>query len=425
MKNKSGLLLWLLAICFLASCESGPKETKAKDAKQEETHHEEDENQVSLTGDQIKAIGIQLGTIEHKQLTASVKANGFLKVPNNNKANATSLFGGVVKSLLIKEGDYVRQGQTIAVIANSQFIQMQEEYLTTTAKIVLAEQEYERQRELTGGNAGAMKNLQGADATLKALRTRKAALYQQIRLMGINPDRISNSSLSSSLAVTAPISGTVSGIMVNIGSYVDVSAPVAEIVDNSQLHLDLQIYEKDLPKVKTGQTIHFTLTNNAGTEYDAEIFSIGTAFEKESKTIPVHAKVKGAKPGLIDGMNITANISLGLATLPAVPVDAIVSYQGKDYIYVVAGEEHNHEKEGEQEKDSLQATHKAHTPDVTQPAEEEKGVTFIRIPVAKGTTDIGYSEITLLADVPEGAKIVVKGAFFILAKQTNSGEHEH
>ncbi len=345
MNHKSGIIIAILAACLLAACGPGDKKTATEQASKEEAHSEENENQVSLTGDQIKAIGIQLGTIEHKQLTASVKANGFLKVPNNNKANATSLFGGVVKSLLIKEGDYVRQGQTIAVIANPQFIQMQEEYLTTVSKILLAEQEYERQKELTGGNAGAVKNLQGADASLKALRTRKASLYQQIRLMGINPDRISNSGLSASLAVTAPISGTISGILVNIGSYVDVSAPVAEIVDNSQLHLDLQIYEQDLPKVKTGQVIHFTLTNNAGTEYDAEIFSIGTAFENNSKTIPVHARVKGAKPGLIEGMNITANISLGLATLPAVPAEAIVSYQGKDYIYVVAGaaDKHRHE----------------------------------------------------------------------------------
>ncbi len=417
MKHKTGIVFLLAVTVALAGCGSNKKEPEQQAAAPNEAaHSEEEENSVRLTGDQLKAIGIQLGTIEHKQLTASVKANGLLKVPNNNKANATSLFGGVVKTLLIKEGDYVRQGQTIAQIANPQFIQMQEEYLTTISKIVLAEQEYDRQKELTGGNAGAVKNLQGAEAGLKALRTRKAALYQQIRLMGINPDKVSNSGLSSVLAVTAPISGTISGIMVNIGSYVDVSAPVAEIVDNSQLHLDLQIYEKDLPKVRTGQTIHFTLTNNAGTEYDAEIFSIGTAFENNSKTIPVHAKVKGAKPGLIEGMNITANISLGLATLPAVPSEAIVSYQGKDYIYIVteAAAGHKHE-EGEAHDHEKEAAH----PD------EENGVTFLRVPVAKGTTDVGYSEITPLADIPAGAKIVVKGAFFLLAKQTNSGEHEH
>lgn len=423
MNNRSGILSGILALCLLASCGQGKKNTAAKEVP-EAAHHEAEENKVSLSGEQIKAIGIQFGTIEHKQLTASVKANGFLKVPNNNKANATTLFGGVVKSLLIKEGDYVRQGQTIAIIANPQFIQMQEEYLTTTTKILLAEQEYSRQQELTSGNAGAMKNLQGADATLKALRTRKASLYQQIKLMGINPDRISNNGLSSSLAVTAPISGTISGIPVNIGSYVDVSAPVAEIVDNSQLHLDLQIYEQDLPKVKTGQVIHFTLTNNAGTEYDAEIFSIGTAFENNSKTIPVHARVKGAKPGLIEGMNITANISLGLATLPAVPADAIVSYQGKDYIYVVA-EQAGHEHEKTTREAHTHGEGEAHDHEAEPEVATEKGVTFLRIPVAKGTTDVGYSEITLLADVPDDAKIVVKGAFFILAKQTNSGEHEH
>jgi multidrug efflux pump subunit AcrA (membrane-fusion protein) len=114
-----------------------------------------------------------------------------------------------------------------------------------------------------------------------------------------------------------------------LGSPVDVSTPIAEIVNNSQLHLDLFIYEKDLPALKAAQTIHFTLTNNPGVEYDAKIYSIGTAFAAESKTIPVHAVVKGDKTGLIEGMNITALISIGDAVLPAVPSDAIVNSRGR------------------------------------------------------------------------------------------------
>jgi cobalt-zinc-cadmium efflux system membrane fusion protein len=82
------------------------------------------------------------------------------------------------------------------------------------------------------------------------------------------------------------LSGTVSNVFAKIGSYVDVSSPVAEIVDNSSLHLDLNVFEKDLPYLKVGQTIHFTLTNNPANEYDAQVYSIGTAFENESKTIP-------------------------------------------------------------------------------------------------------------------------------------------
>ena len=189
--------------------------------------------------------------------------------------------------------------------------------------------------------------------------------------------------------------------MAQLGSNVDVSAPIAEIVNNTLLHLDLYVYEKDLAKVKPNQTIHFTVTNNAGKEYDAEIFSIGTAFESNTKTIPVHAKVMGDKTGLIDGMNVTANISLNKATVSAVPTEAIVSYQGQDFIFIVV--DSSSSNKGMQK-------------------ENQKTMAFEKIPVAKGTTDVGYSEITLLKEIPANAKIVVKGAFFILAKMTNKGE---
>jgi multidrug resistance efflux pump len=91
--------------------------------------------------------------------------------------------------------------------------------------------------------------------------------------MGINPAKLSNGKLISVLAVSSPINGVVSNVNVKMGSYVDVTTVVAEIVDNSQLHLDLFVYEKDLPKLQNNQIIHFNITNNPGKEYDAQIFS--------------------------------------------------------------------------------------------------------------------------------------------------------
>ena len=356
-----------------------------------------------------------MGSIEEKQLTASLKTNGVLKVPNQNKASVNSIYSGVIKTLLIQPGNTVSRGQVIATIANPEFIQAQSEYLNVTAKIGLAELEVKRQKELNAGNAGALKNLQSAETELKTLRNVKATLQQQLQLMGINAASLQNGKLASVLSVRSPIAGIVSNVMVKIGSYTDVSTAVAEIVDNSQLHLDLFVYEKDLPKLKNNQLIHFTLTNNPGKEYDAQIFSLGSSFEGESKAVSVHAVVKGDKSGLIDGMNITAVISLEKATVPAVPTEAIVTMAGQDYIFIVT-EEHD-EAEHAQGKDSIR--HDDHK----QPG--EKGLTFEKIPVAKGTTDIGYTEITLLKDIPKDAKIVMKGAFFVLAKMTNAGEGEH
>lgn len=52
-------------------------------------------------------------------------------------------------------------------------------------------------------------------------------------------------------------------------------------------------------------------------------------------------------------------------------------------------------------------------------------INFERVPVVKGTTDVGFTEIKPLRDLPPNTRIIAKGAFFALAKMTNVGEHEH
>ncbi|TAL40876.1 MAG: efflux RND transporter periplasmic adaptor subunit [Chitinophagaceae bacterium] len=408
---KKFLIIAIIFTCMAAVLSCGNKDNTETAAVAEEEHENENPDIATLTEEQIKSIGIGLGIIEQKQLTASLKTNGVLKVPNQNRASVNSVYSGVIKSLLVQPGNTVSKGQTIATIANPEFIRVQDEYLGINSKIVLAEQEYNRQKELNAGNAGALKNLQAAETELRTLGSRKSSLEQQIQLMGINPASLSNGKLVSVLLIRSPISGVVSNVKVEIGSYVDVTTAVAEIVDNSQLHLDLFVYEKDLPKLKNNQLIHFTLTNNPGKEYDAQIYSLGSSFEGESKAVTVHANVQGNKTGLIDGMNVTAIISLEKATVPAVPSDAIVNFQGQDYIFIAVDKP-------QKKENSVKVNTKE-----TDTHEEKSEIVFERIPVVKGNSDVGYTEITLLKEIPKNAKIAVKGAFFILAKQTNTEGH--
>ncbi len=418
MKTLLSTITLFISLTVLYSCggktKTGEETTVTKEAGHEDEH--ESPSTASLTEEQMKTIGVELGVIEEKELTSSLKANGILRVPNQNKASVNTVYSGVIKSLLVQPGSKVSKGQTIATIANPDFIQAQSEYLNVNTKITMAELEVKRQQELNAGNAGALKNLQAAETELRTLRNMRSTLAQQIQLMGINPARLSNGKLISVLAITSPINGVVSDVKVKMGSYVDVTTAVAEIVDNSQLHLDLSVYEKDLPKLKNNQLIHFTLTNDPGKEYDAQIFSLGSSFEGESKAVSVHAKVQGDKTGLIDGMNVTAIISLEKATVPAVPTEAIVTLQGQDYIFVVT-DKHTEEEHPGEDKESHKEDEAGKT--------EHKEITFEIIPVAKGVSEVGYTQITLLKEIPKDAKIVVKGAFFVLAKMTNTGEHEH
>lgn len=435
MKLKQHIIYITFASFFLLSCgkKESADESEIKTEQTEESHEEASQTIATLTEEQMKAVGVTLGTIEMKELASTIKANGLLRVPNNKKATVTSLYGGVIKTINVQIGDNIRKGQVIATIANPEYIQLQEQYLTINSRITFAEQEYRRQKELFDNDAGAKKNLQSSDAELKSLRTQKASLQRQLQLMGIIPGKVTNGNLRSGLVITAPISGTISNINAQIGSYVDVSSPVAEVIDNGSIHLDLQVFEKDLPKMEVGQIVHFKLTNNPETEYDAKVYSIGSSFENDSKTISVHATVTGKKAGLIDGMNITGIVSLDKSTTPSVPNEAIVEADGKYYIFVETDkkpEEHKetagHDDHGHgHDEGEAEHGHKNEAEAGKHAESQGKSFNFEKIEVVKGSSDMGYTAITPVNEISKDAKIVVKGAFFVNAKLSNSGEHEH
>lgn len=266
-------------------------------------------------------------------MSTSIKANGNLSVPNQNKALVTSLSNGVIKTLLIQPGTYVKKGQIIATITNTDAVEIQQQLQAANTQISLSTLEYNREKELVAGSAAPLKNVQRVD----------------------------------------------------------------------------------FPRLKANQIIHFTLTNNAGKEYDAVIYSIGSAFAKDTKTRPVHAVVKGYKTGLIEGMNITALISIGSSVVPAVQTTALVSRDGQDFVFMMT--KNAPPKPEEKGEDAHQ--HKGESGE----AETGKEIYFERIAIVKGASDVGYTEITPVVEFGKDAKIVTKGAFFIMAKMTNTGGH--
>lgn len=401
----------LIVSCLLCCTSCGEKKTVQ--TTEVEEHHEVT-NLVSLTDEQMKAANIVIGSIELKNLTTAISVNGTLEVPSQNKALVTSLVGGVVRSITIQPGDYVKKGQVIGTIANKDVSDIQQQLLSINAQLRFAEQEQKRQRELVAGNAAPYKNLQRVESEISGLRAQRRALQKQLAALGVS----SSSNISSTLAITAPINGNISEITAQIGSNIDPNAPIAQIINNSELHLDLFVFEKDLPKVAAGQLIHFTLTNNPGKEYDAQIYSIGTAFVNETRAVPVHAHVTNEKTGLIEGMSVTARISLGENVYPTVPDDAIVRNAGKQYIFILTNKKNEAHAETEHE-------HEEPHPEPHEHAEEHATV-FERVQVITGASDVGYTEIRPVVTLPAGTKVAVKGAFFLMAKMTNAGEaHGH
>jgi cobalt-zinc-cadmium efflux system membrane fusion protein len=393
-------LVVISCLGMLLSCSGGSENTKsdagAETAKEETAAEPEG---LSLSLKQMNTVGIETGPIEQRNLDAVVKANGQLEVPPQNKADVSILSGGIINHIYVLEGQQVKRGQTLATIANQDLIKIQQDYLAAKNNFTYIQAEYDRQTQLRAAGAGTGKSFQSSQATYNAERSRISAYQSQLRQLGISPGRVSDGNIVSQFPVLSPISGTVGHVIANTGAFVQPGTSIMEVVDNSKIHCDLTVFEKDLMQVKVGQKVAFQLTNQNNQLITGTINGINKSFENESKGVVVHAVINNNEhKNLIPGMYVTALISTGSQLTAAVPIDAVVRSQGKQYIFVVTEEA--------AEKGS------------------EKKVSFKKEEVSTGVSELGYVEIKPLNSLPENVKVVLKGAFYLESKSAGGAEED-
>ena len=387
----------------------------------EESHSEEKEpttiKEVELNEAQFKASSIELGTFSDKNLSEVIKANGYTKLPPQNQADVSVFTTGIVKTINVMEGQRVSKGQTIATIESPEFTKIQESYLTSKSNLEYLKLEFERQKTLSDEEVNSKKVFQKTKSDYEIERARFNSLQKQLNTLHIS----GNGNSTATVPVIAPISGNITEIYIKIGSNVEAGKPLMNIVDNSKLHVDLLVYEKDLFKVKQGQNVRFIITNQDNTEINGKIFSVGKSFENETKSVAVHADISNNQQKLIPGMYVNALIDAGANTVKALPSEAIIKADGREFIFVL--EEGHKEEVAHDEKEG-------HSHEDGDKHEEAEGKTFHfqRIEVKTGTTQLGFTQVTLLQKIESNAKIVLKGAYYIqshLLKSEGGGGHEH
>ncbi len=403
--NTATALIVIAATFTLSSCGGSEKKKVTTEETKTDTTKKE-EGIAEVTPEQMKAVDIQTGLIEQQNLTSVVKASGQLTVPPQNKAVVNALVGGVIRRINVVEGQQVRKGQVVVAIENPDFIRLQQEYLTSKDNIVYLTQEFERQRILKEADAGIGKVYQQASANYAAEKSKLLTLQKQLQQIHINPSQIGKGKLITVVPVTAPISGTVGKISLSVGTFTDASSPIMEIVNNSVIYCDLQVFEKDIAKVSIGQTVNFILTNQKDKKVSGCVTGINKSFEQENKSVVVHAVLNNAvNLNLIAGMYVSGLIETGKQLVSAVPKDAIVKANDKSYIFVFEGTEQEPvKKDKAKEDDDDKKTTK------NQFQEKHR---FKMIEVVTGVEELGYVQIKLVEELKPNTKIVTKGAFYI------------
>lgn len=419
MKKSIGYIIGaavILAVILFFTLDPGSDGAVPAKSEEHGEHAEGGIKEVELNEAQYNASEIELGTFSFKNLSEVIHANGYTKLPPQNQADVTVLVEGTVKSIKVIEGEFVKQGQTLATIESLEFTKLQQSYLESKSNLEWLSEEYERQQALSTENVNAKKAMQKAKADYESEKARFASLKKQLSILNLQGE----GGAISWMAVKAPISGYITDINVKIGTTAKLGEPLFSIVDNSKMHVDLLVYEKDLQKVRPGQQVRFTLTNQDNTEIMGKIFSVGKAFENETKSVAVHADILNGKQLLIPGMYVNALIDAGISSVKSLPEEAVVKADGREFIFILekVEEEKGHDEQaGHDHEDDHEHTEKA-----------GKGYHFQRIEVKTGTKQLGFVQVALLQEIPSDAKIVLKGAYYIqshLLKSEGGGGHAH
>ena len=379
---KSNQIFAIAGISLMLACTANKKEEQksvTSQAKQDSAI----QNIVTLTGEQLKSANLSIGQVQNKDMHKILKVNGLIDVPPSNIVSISIPLGGYLKKTNLIPGMFVKKGALLAVIEDPIYIQLQQDYLTAKSRFAYLEADYIRQRDLNATKSSSDKIYQLAKSDFESQKYLVKSLQEKLKLIGIDPVQLNETTISRSINFNSPINGYVTKVNVNIGKYVTPTDVLFEIVDPSDLHVRLIVYENDVSNLKIGNEVVFTTNNDLSKKYIAHVAVI-TPNINEERTTDVHCHLVNENVRLYPGTYVNAEISLNNAKVDALPEESIVKWENKPFVFV-----------------------------------KQPDQTYKLVAVELGVSTNGFIEIKTNL---KGQDIVLKNAYTLLMKLKNSSE---
>lgn len=359
--------------------------TKTEVAVQQE---QEPGEMVILTPAQMQNSAIDTGIISRRSMNTTLKVNGIVDVPPQNIVSVSFPLGGYLKSTKLLPGMQIKRGEVIAVMEDPALIQLQQDYLMANARLDFLKKEYERQEMLNKEKVNADKIYQQATSDYNSQKVLVRGLSEKLRLININPARLTDASISRSVAVYSPINGYVSKVNVNIGKYVDPSEVLFELINPEDMHAALTVFERDITRIKPNQKVLISFVDDPKVVYNSTVLLVNRNIdENRSGLVHCHFETKPSK--LLPGMFLNGVIQVSDSEVLAVAEEAVVRYGAQDYIFLAVGTN-----------------------------------TYKMLPVIAGIRENGFVEVSNTSENLEGKSVVNQNAYAVLSKMMNKAEEE-
>lgn len=344
---------------------------------------------VVLDTTSIRLGGIRVATVD-SVTTSGLQVTGSIAYDANRVSHVGSRTDSRVLTVRADLGSRVASGAALAILESADVGQLRAEERQGEELVAIARENFAREQRLEAQGISSRKELLLAEAELRRSEAALRSTEERLAVLGAAHDHGAGAAYS----LVAPIAGTVVGRNASLGEVVGPSDVLFTVADLSVVWIELDIFERDLSRVRAGQSVVVTVTAYPGRRFPGRLAYVGEILDPTKRTVRARVEVPNANASLKPGMFATASIQVGGGgpAMAVVPQAAVQEVGGRKVVFVPGD----------------------------APGE------FRPVPVVVGETVDG-DRVTILSGLRPGSHFVVTGAFALRSELAKGeiGEHGH
>jgi cobalt-zinc-cadmium efflux system membrane fusion protein len=371
------VLVGALAIGACGGGDAAPAETAAAE------EHAGEEGVVVLDTAAIRLGGIQVGEVQSVTTTA-LAVTGSITFDADRVSHVGSRSNGRIVAVRSDLGAQVARGQALATLESVEVGQIRAEEREAEALLKIAQENYAREQRLAEQGISSRKELLEAEAMLRRAEAALHSAEDRLQVLGASHDH----GAGGEFTLVAPFAGVVVARDASLGEMATPADTLFTVADLSEVWIELDIFERDLARVRRGQSVAVLVSAYPSRSFPGRIVYVGDVLDPAKRTVRARVEIPNRDAALKPGMFATANIQVGGGGPPmaVVPQDAVQTVEGKLVVFVPGD----------------------------TPGE------FRTVPVEVGPTTDG-NRIVILSGIAPGSRVVTVGAF-ALRSELSKGE---
>ncbi len=309
--------LWTLPLLLFVACDRGaaPKPqhdtepSSASSAKPGEDSadrgHEELPHRVTVSKEVVTNAGIKVVAVRRMVLAEALALPGEIGADPDRLARISSPAPGRIEEVRLREGVAVKKGEVVVVIRVPEIAKVRASALAIQAKARAARANAERLRPLLEQRLAAQQAVLDAEAEAEALELEAKSATDQLGALG------AGSSGPFTIALRAPISGTVVARDAVVGQPVSAEQTLGTVADLDEVWFLARVFEKDLGQLKAGARAEVHLNAYPSEHFPGTVEYIGQQIDPVARTVTARVRLRNHDGLLRLGLFGTSQVSTG------------------------------------------------------------------------------------------------------------------